>query len=109
MKAKKIKIDLVNFQEARNVVLAIFALVLLAIFPAVQTMIAALLMGSMLYAADGGVISGIGFGLIANSGTIAGAVVTLLSWLGITVSVSTVATAIVLAGLVAVAGGLGLA
>lgn len=100
--------DFMNSQEVRNIVLAISALVLLAIFPVVQIMITALVIGSTLYAVDGGVINGIGFGLISNYGTISEGIMILLSWLGITVSLDAVEVAIVAGCLLAVAGGVGL-
>ncbi|MBB5255138.1 hypothetical protein [Sulfurisphaera ohwakuensis] len=83
MKSKKIEIDLANSQEARNVILAIFALTLLAIYPIVQTMIAGIILGSMLYVAAGsGAISG-GILTMANVNNIVGAILLLLSEFGI--------------------------
>lgn len=100
--------DLTNSQEVRNVVLAISALVLLAIFPAAQTMIAGVIIGSLIYVAAGSGLGGIGVGMLANYGDIAEGIWTLLAWIGITVSLDSVEAAVVAAGLLLVAGGVGL-
>ncbi|QIW23777.1 hypothetical protein EWF20_06135 [Sulfolobus sp. S-194] len=111
MKAKKIEIDLANSQEARNAVLAIFALVLLAIYPIVQTMIAGIILGSMIYIEGGSAAAGIGIATITNTDNIVQAILWLLSAFGMSISLDTIDllfTIIAGIGLGLFVGGIGL-